>query len=260
MAVSEELEGEKRGNEMFEQAVLESSYGNRRAFAAGAGFAGQAALAAFILIAPMIWPEVLPAPRLMMTVAAPPPAPAPPEHMTTVRPRTPQSAAPIFRADLLIPTRMPAQARQIVDSGPELAAVGIPGGIGIGGASANELLSSILSTEEPLHKPVVKQPEPKAIEEVKRIRVSSLDPARLIHLVEPAYPPIAKSAHIGGTVELRALIGTDGHVRELSVVSGHPLLRKAAMDAVRQWIYKPPTLGGESVEIIAPISVIFRLN
>ena len=95
---------------------------------------------------------------------------------------------------------------------------------------------------------------------MKRIRVSSLDPGRLIHMVQPVYPPIAKTAHIEGTVELSAVIGTDGRVRDLSVVSGHPLLRKAAIDAVRQWIYKPPVLNGESVEIVAPIAVIFRLN
>ena len=65
---------------MFEHAVLENSFGNRRAFAASAGFAGQAALAAFIAIAPLIWPQVLPSPRLTMTIAPPPPAPAPPEH------------------------------------------------------------------------------------------------------------------------------------------------------------------------------------
>lgn len=79
-------------------------------------------------------------------------------------------------------------------------------------------------------------------------------------MVQPVYPPIAKTAHIEGTVELSAVIGTDGRVRDLSVVSGHPLLRNAAIDAVRQWIYKPPVLNGESVEIVAPIAVIFRLN
>jgi hypothetical protein len=51
-----------------------------------------------------------------------------------------------------------------------------------------------------------------------------------------------------------------GSVRDLSVVSGRPLLRNAAIDAVRQWIYKPPLLNGESVEIVAPIAVIFQFN
>ena len=98
------------------------------------------------------------------------------------------------------------------------------------------------------------------VEEVKRIAVSTLDPGRLIHMVEPVYPPIAKTVHISGTVELQAVIGTDGRVRELNVISGPALLRQAAIEAVKQWVYKPPVLNGAKVELIAPIAVIFRLN
>src|SRR5215469_7722288 len=101
--------------QMFEHAVLENSFGNRRAFAASAGFAGQAALAACIAIAPLIWPQVLPSPRLTMRIEPPPPAPAPPEHTAAVRPRTAHSMAPMFRADLLLPARMPAHPSVIVD-------------------------------------------------------------------------------------------------------------------------------------------------
>jgi protein TonB len=241
---------------MFEHAILENSPGNRCAFAASAGFAGQAALAACIAIAPLIWPQVLPSPRLTMTIAPPPPAPAPPEHTPAVRPRTPHSLAAIFRTDFLLPARMPAHPAQVVDEtpapGPPVAG-GIPGGIGM--AEGNAVLDGMLRVAPDVSKPVAKAVEPKApIEETKRIRMSSLDPGRLIHKVQPMYPAIAKTAHIEGTVELSAVIGTDGHVRDLSVISGHPLLRKAAIDAVRQWIYKPPVLNGESVEIVAPIA------
>jgi protein TonB len=245
---------------MFEQAVLEGSYGTRRAFATGAGFAGQAALAAFLVIAPMIWPQVLPRPQLTMSIT--PPKAAPPEHIVTVKPQASHSAAPIFRSDLLIPSRMPSKPQPIVDVAEppgSAVAIGVPGGVD--GMVGSALLDSLLHEVDAIPRPAAKGPEPKAaVEAVKRIRVSSLDPGRLIHMVQPIYPSIAKSAHISGTVELRALIGTDGRVRELSVVSGHPLLRNAALDAVRQWIYKPPSLGGESVEIVAPIAVIFRLN
>jgi periplasmic protein TonB len=246
---------------MFEHAVLENSFGNRRAFAASAGFAGQAALAACIAIAPLIWPQVLPSPRLTMTIAAPPPPGEPPVHTAVVRPRTAHSLAPIFRTDLLLPARVPAHPAVIVDEGTQDPgpASGIPGGIGK--AQGNALLDGVFRVAPDVSKPVAKPPEPKAVaEETKRIHVSSLDPGRLIHMIQPVYPPIAKTAHVEGTVELSAVIGTDGRVRDLSVVSGHPLLRKAAIDAVRQWIYKPPVLNGESVEIIAPIAVIFRLN
>jgi protein TonB len=247
--------------QVFEHAILENSFGNRRAFAASAGFAGQAALAACIAIAPLIWPQVLPSPRLTMTIAPPPPVPAPPEHTTAVRPRTAHSLAPIFPTELLLPTRMPAHPPVIIDGGTQDAAPasGIPGGIGM--AQGSTLLDSMLRVAPEVSKPMAKPAEPKApVEETKRIRVSSLDSGRLIHIVQPVYPPVAKTVHIEGTVELSAVIGTDGHVRDLSVISGHPLLRKAALDAVRQWIYKPPVLNGESVEIVAPIAVIFRLN
>lgn len=67
-------------------------------------------------------------------------------------------------------------------------------------------------------------------------------------------------ARVSGVVELEAVVGIDGRIRELRVKSGSPLLAPAAVEAVRQWIYEPTTLNGEPVEIIAPITVTFRLN
>ncbi len=246
---------------MFEQAVLENSNGSRRAFATGAGFAGQAALAVFLIVAPMIWPQVLPRPQWMMSIAAPPPAPALPEHVTAVRPRAEHSVAPLMPRQIAVPTSIPHRVAEVIDDpGPGVPVLtGVLGGMG--GAIGSGLLDGLLRAAEP--KPAIRQPEPRPQpqpEEVKLIRVSSLDPGRLIHRVEPVYPALAKTAHISGTVELNAIIGTDGHIRELRVVSGHPLLRKAATDAVSQWIYKPTALNGVAVEIAAPIAVIFRLN
>ena len=81
-----------------------------------------------------------------------------------------------------------------------------------------------------------------------------------IRRVEPRYPPIAAQAHISGVVELVAVVGVDGHIRELTLKSGSPLLVPAAMEAVRQWLYRPTTLNGNPVEVISPITVTFRLN
>ena len=78
--------------------------------------------------------------------------------------------------------------------------------------------------------------------------------------MEPVYPPLARAARISGAVELTGVIATDGRIRELRVVSGHPLLAKAALEAVRQWVYEPTVLNGEPVEVIAPITVHFQLN
>ena len=84
--------------------------------------------------------------------------------------------------------------------------------------------------------------------------------AEVVHRVEPQYPAIARQMRVQGVVELVGVIATDGHLKELRLVSGHPLLARAAMEAVSQWIYRPTTLNGEPVEVIAPITVTFRMN
>jgi TonB family protein len=84
--------------------------------------------------------------------------------------------------------------------------------------------------------------------------------ANLINRVDPVYPPLARQARISGTVRLRAVIGKDGAVRQLDVISGHPLLVQSALDAVRKWKYQPTQLDGETVEVDTTIDVIFALN
>jgi periplasmic protein TonB len=84
--------------------------------------------------------------------------------------------------------------------------------------------------------------------------------AKLIKQVIPEYPALAKQARISGTVRLQGLIAKDGTIKDLQLISGHPLLVQAALQAVRQWVYRPTTLNGETVEVAAPIDVIFTLN
>jgi TonB family protein len=84
--------------------------------------------------------------------------------------------------------------------------------------------------------------------------------AMLVYREDPVYPQIAKSARIQGTVELSAIIGPDGHVQELKVASGHPLLRQAALDAVKQWVYKPTLLNGNPASVSTTINVVFSLS
>jgi TonB family protein len=76
----------------------------------------------------------------------------------------------------------------------------------------------------------------------------------------PVYPPIAKQAHISGTIVLHCIIGKDGSVQQLEFVSGPPLLMKSAMDAVRQWTYQPTSLNGKPVEVDTTVSVVFTLG
>jgi len=84
--------------------------------------------------------------------------------------------------------------------------------------------------------------------------------AALIRLVQPEYPRAARNIHLGGDVVLHAIIGSDGSVRELQVMSGNPILAQAALAAVRQWRYRPTMLSGEPVEVDTTITVHFVLG
>jgi len=82
----------------------------------------------------------------------------------------------------------------------------------------------------------------------------------LIHRVEPVYPTLAKQTRRAGRVELRAIIATDGTIQSLQVVSGDPLFYQSALEAVREWRYRPTVLNGEAVEIDTFITVIYNID
>ncbi len=84
--------------------------------------------------------------------------------------------------------------------------------------------------------------------------------SKLIHHVPPEYPPLAKGARIQGGVRLDATIGTGGSVESLSVISGHPILATAALEAVRQWKYRQTFLNGEPVRVKSEVTVNFVLD
>lgn len=84
--------------------------------------------------------------------------------------------------------------------------------------------------------------------------------ANLIQKVEPVYPPLARAARVQGVVLLSATIDNTGQVVGVSVVSGHPLLNDAAVEAVRQWVYRPMLLNGQPVDVITTITINFVLQ
>jgi protein TonB len=131
---------------------------------------------------------------------------------------------------------------------------GVPGAVGgIPGGILSEALGSTRSV------PVLaKMPEPVP---TKRIRVAArVAEANLIHDVAPTYPPEAGRARIEGAVVLLAVIGKDGTVQDVRVESGLPLLAQAAIDAVKQWRYRPYLLDGEPVEVDSRITINFTLS
>ena len=123
---------------------------------------------------------------------------------------------------------------------------GVPGGVA--GGTVGGVLGGVLSSA----------PVPKVT--LKRVRVSQgVSEGLLVRKVQPQYPPLAKEAHIQGSVVLHAVIGKDGKVQQLQVESGHPMLARAAIDAVKKWQYKPYMLNGQPVEIDTTITVNFQL-
>jgi protein TonB len=91
------------------------------------------------------------------------------------------------------------------------------------------------------------------------VHVTHIDPAMLLHRVEPVYPTLAKQLGRAGKVELRAVIAMDGTIQSLKVVGGDPLFFQSALEAVGQWRYRPTVLNGQLVEIDTFITVIYNM-
>ncbi len=94
----------------------------------------------------------------------------------------------------------------------------------------------------------------------RRVKITTIEPAMLLRKVEPIYPVLPKQIHREGRVELRAIIATDGTIQFLEVVSGDPMFFQSALDAVRQWRYRPTILNGVPVEVETRITVIYTLQ
>jgi len=94
----------------------------------------------------------------------------------------------------------------------------------------------------------------------QRIRIGgAVQQANLLHSVAPVYPPLARQARIQGVVRFNVIIGNDGHVKNIILISGHPLLVPAAQEAVEQWVYRPTLLNGNPVEVATVVDVPFTL-
>ena len=253
---------------MFEQATLSTAPASSRLLSTCLGVTGQALIVGCMLLAPLIWPQVLPQLRSYITLAPPGPPPPPPVPVTTVQPRSAvHTIARQWKPDgFYAPRSIPAKPLTI-DDPPDIGPPGVVGGMqGPGGGGAGPGVVTSMLSDMPL---VVAPPRPPAPAPVKvdpTPKIQRFTQGGLVKLaspirrVEPTYPPLARTARIEGVVQLEGVIGTDGRIHELKVLSGHPLLIKAAVEAVQQWLYHPGTLNGELVEVVAPITVTFRLG
>lgn len=104
------------------------------------------------------------------------------------------------------------------------------------------------------------KPPETTVQTPKKIRVTQIDPAMLKMRVEPIYPTLMRQIHKAGQVQLHAIIGTDGTIQALQAVGGDPRFYQSAMDAVRQWRYKPTILNGNPVEVDTFITVIYNIG
>ncbi len=245
---------------MFEDSLIESGgrLKTNRGKTTTMWFVLQAALVGVLVLLPLIFTEALPKQQLMTFLVAPPPPPPPPP---------PPAAAPVkvvrqVQSDLIngqlrTPTKIPQKVQMIKEEEappPEMSTGGVVGGVpgGVPGGQMGGVIGGIISST-PVAVPKVATPQ--------RVRVSlGVSQGLLIKKVQPAYPPLARQARIQGTVLLQAEISKDGTIENLRLISGHPMLAPAAIEAVKQWRYKPYMLNGEPVAVETQVQVNFTLS
>jgi protein TonB len=249
--------GERKA--MFEDSLLESSgkLRTKRKWTTVLSFALQCFLVGIMILIPLIYTEALPKQQLMTFLVAPPPPPPPPP---------PPAAAPIkvvkvvqtdiVNGQLRTPTKIPEKVAIIKEEAapPPITSAGVIGGVpgGVPGGSLGGVMGGIIGNT-PVAVPKVATPQ--------RVRVSAgVQQGNLVNQVKPVYPQIAKAARISGSVVLQAEISKQGTIENLKVLSGHPMLVQSAVDAVKQWRYKPYMLNGEPVPVETTITVNFTLS
>ena len=252
---------------MFETALLSSGPQTKRVWSTLMGFSGQALLLSSLVLAPMIWPSTLPkVVWTSITLAPPAPPPPPPGPMPQIMPRI--RVTHRFTG-FVEPTTVPSRVLPIDDlaNAPLIgtAVVGSVPGLGPDSFSDGSYIPGLTGSTGPavpaFHPPApIVNVAPAPPVPAKTARITKLEMAEPIQRVQPVYPPLARTAHVSGKVELLGVLGTDGRIHEVKVLSGHPLLVKAAVDAVLQWVYRPTILNGQPVEVQAPISVRFILS
>ena len=242
---------------MFQDSLFESGgrLKTKRMWTTLLSVVMQGFLIGVLILIPLIYTEALPKQQLMTLLVAPPPPPPPPPPAPAVQ------AVKVVQTDiengqLRTPTKIPQKVAMIKEeeAPPPVSNMGgVVGGVpgGVPGGQMGGVLGGILSSSS-MNAPKISTPQ--------RIRLSQgVTEGNRLTTVTPTYPDIAKRARIQGIVVLQAVISKQGAIENLRVVSGHPMLTQAALDAVRQWRYRPYLLSGEPVEVETQITVNFNL-
>ncbi len=243
---------------MFEDSLIESGgkLRTKQGMTTTISFALQMFLIAILILIPLLYTEALPKQQLMTFLVAPPPPPPPPPPPAAV----PVKVVKVIQTDIIngqlrTPTKIPKKVEMIKEEEappPVMASAGVVGGVpgGVPGGQMGGVIGGIISST----------PMPK-VAAPQRVRVSQgVTSGLLVHRVQPNYPPLARQARIQGSVVLQAEISKDGAIENLRLMSGHPMLAPSAIEAVRQWRYRPYILNGEPVAVETQITVNFTLS
>ena len=224
----------------------------RRGWMTSISFALQAIVCGLLLLLPLLHPTGLPSLRQISTpISLGEPLPEQP----AIRPHGGSPSVPSMPTviEFRQPTVIPNGIRPSTDDAP---APGTGSGPYIPGAvpgAPGGMPNLFAGGTRPV--PIPAPPAPG-----HPVMVSHMREGDLIRKVQPAYPPLARSARIQGTVSLQAVISKQGLIENLRVISGHPMLAPAAIEAVRQWRYRLYILNNEPVEVETQITVNFFLN
>ncbi len=250
---------------LFSDSLLEFGvYRKRKAFATFTSFLLNFLAIGGLLILPLCFTQELPKAQLLTFLVAPPPPPPPPppaaaDQMAKVLKQIQTDM--LSTGALRTPTRIPQKVQMIQEEeapAPVSVGGGVIGGVpgGIPGGQLGGVIGGIVSATSNL------SAVPRFVPATpQRIRISQgVTKGMCIHRVDPPYPPLARAARVQGDVVLQAIIDKDGNIKDLQLISGHPMLVPPAIEAVKQWRYKPYLLNGNPVEVETTITVIFTLS
>jgi periplasmic protein TonB len=234
---------------MFEDSTFESTgriHTRSRGWMLAASAFNGSILLALVLI-PLMYPEALPRIATIFLMEAPPMQQTPPtppmrvEHVNLEPTQMPGG-------QIFAPRTIPPIA-YIPDRQETLPDVNVATMDDVNGPAPNDPFRS--QNQRPVIRQQVRGP----------VRISGMVvEGLLIRKTMPVYPPIAKASGTQGTVVLQATISKSGTIENLRVASGHQLLQQAALDAVRNWRYRPYMLNGDPVEVETTVNVVFKLQ
>lgn len=238
---------------MFEDSLMESGHRikTKQGMTMSLSFIVQAVLIGFLILLPLIITEGLPTRMLLAAVMAPPPPPPPPPPPAPV-PKVVPRVSEIVNGELRTPSKIPKRIEMIREEEAPPPSTGVMGGVvgGVPGGSTGGVIGGLINSTAP----------PPRVAAPQRLRISSgVALGNKISGNDPQYPQMAKIAHVQGDVVLQATISKGGAIENLRAVSGPPMLVQAAVDAVKEWKYRPYYLNGEPVEVETTITVKFHM-